>query len=318
MAVAELATTSSVLQFQQQLEDRGAYVVVAASPTSLDGRRCEALGAVGGLLGAGSITSAGIQSAAAAPTVEFEVGLVTPGLLHLWFGSHAFGSPRWLVGPDLTTEIAAGPSSWLLVGNEVLELDAVIASRPMADRADRWLVQVVTAGPATECWIEFPPFADGIADDYVRAVFASSGGGVLVGRLVRLDELTRDHKAELASRPLRAGWIGAGAVICLLLWMAGWFRRSEYSLYLATGTKRSELWLMSQLEDCVLLSLGGVAGFLWASAFVQADAGRLIGVDELQIAARNVGSAILVAMIFAPMRVLFQSRHTMIDALKDR
>ncbi|MCB1247051.1 MAG: hypothetical protein KDB69_07295, partial [Acidimicrobiia bacterium] len=149
------------------------------------------------------------------------------------------------------------------------------------------------------------------------AVFAASGDAI-AAPLIRLDEFSRDPLAELAERPTRYGWILAGAVIALTVWVMAWFRRSDIGLYRAFGTRTSGLTIIGSVEAIVPLVVGAIVGTMWGVVVAGILAGESMAADQWSIVGRSVASGLLLAIVAAPLPWAIASREPIADQLKDR
>lgn len=316
---AELGTTRSLAEFVAGTRAGGAFVVVAASPNGVDGIRCESLAAHDGVLDSGSTRSLGPSSVASAPNMAFESVAVTPGLVSLWTGGPHVDAPLgWVLGSVTASELGMEEGSVLKVNGEVDTVTGVLDNNPMSEQANRWLIRSAAPGRASDCWVSFEPAATGVADDYVRAALSSSGSSLVLGRLANFGDFARDPLTELESRPQANVWLLAGFALGLLAWITGWFRRSEYALYRATGTTSVELWFGAAVEDWLVMVPASAMSVAWTIAYAQAADPRLLGGDEIMLAVRNTGSALLLAMLVAPLRVWLWGRRRVMESLKDR
>ncbi|WKZ83103.1 MAG: hypothetical protein QY307_02295 [Acidimicrobiia bacterium] len=321
----DLAATDDALAFQREFARLGGFVAVASdSQDQVPVGRCVSLAQRVGVIAAGALSAGNTVQLHEAPGTMFQTGTATPGAILLWAAdppSHADLAVGTVLGRAAADEL--GLATGMLLGADGLDtaqtVGAVIDTEARNPFVSRWIIQVgPPAGTASQCWVEFAPGTLETGLQVLAATFAELQPDLEVRRWIRLDDFARDPVADLAGRPEKDAWIPIGVAIALLVWLTVWARTSEIGLYRAVGTSNPALWLLGQLEVAYVLVPAMVSGYLWAAVAHAAVAEVQPGMDQLLVAARGAGSALLLALITAPLAWLWAGRGQIAAQLKDR
>ncbi|GEL95976.1 hypothetical protein [Cellulomonas composti] len=266
LAAADVAAIVDLSEQATQFRESGAAVHVLSSPAAVSGPRCDALGSLPGVLGAGATRQSAEQPTfLAAPrsgiaTVEATVGLA--GVLGIVDGTKTASGTGvaagvWLsdsaaqtVGADVGTTLptSAGP--------------ARVAARYVypSDASDRSLAySAVTPVPASglfdACWVlAWPPSPT--VDTLVRATYAGDPddrSSATFGQLsTRLGEAF-DGPALFASRTTAPAAPVAGVIGLMLGGGAVWLRRLELAAALHARVPRRAIVAQVGLELLVVM-----------------------------------------------------------------
>jgi len=322
LSFVEANTTSELIDFNRLYVASGGNAVVVYSDSGLSASTCSTAGSLPGVLGAGAISQLAPVETDMAPGTLFNTAAGTVGLWDVIAtdqttrtGSDGSG---WVIGDAAATELGLTPGMMLGIAGDPKTVDNVMDTELRDPQASRWIMApMAPTGAAVQCWIEFDAGISTGRTETATAIFAGVDDAVATP-LVRLDEFSRDPLAELASRPTRFGWVLAGMVIALTVWVMAWFRRSDIGLYRALGTRTSGLTIIGSIEALIPLIVGATLGTLWGVAAASAVTGSATGADQWSIVARSVGSGVLLALIAAPLPWALGARQPIADQLKDR
>lgn len=319
----ELAFTQGLLDFQAGFEASGGHVVVASNDDGLPVGRCAALAGLDGIAAAAALDPGSPAETNVAPGTLFQTGRFTSGGLRVFttgFAPQAAEvADRWILGEAAADELGVEPGMWLAVDGESRQVGAVVDTEQRNPQIARWILTVAPpVGQAAQCWVEYAPGAATGRIELVDTVFADTGDGLVVRPWIRLDEFSRDPIAELAARPQRTAWVAAGLLLAALVWLATWFRRADIGLYRAVGTGPAALLILGAVEAALPLTVGGLAGALWATATWAAVIGHMPNPDQVLVAVRAAASTLLVALTVAPLLGLLLARQSIAQQLKDR
>jgi hypothetical protein len=320
----EYATTDSLLAFQKSYLDQGGHVVVAFNLDGLNAARCERLQHDPGVLGSGAVREGSSVTVDLAPGTLFNTAEVTAGIFAVWTPNQAVVladlSKGPIVGRAAADELGVEAGRFLAVGDDPpAPIPFVADTEQRSPYSMRWLLTVVPPSePMPACWVEFTPGTYEAGQAKLTALFADSGPALSVRPYRTLDEFAFDPRQALAERPQREGWLPLGLTLAALVWIMTWFRRSEVGLYRAVGTTTPQLAAMVWLEAVMTVGLGMAAGWVWATALREALGAQPLVADQMLVAARNTGSALLLALALSPLATLALGRGSIAHQLKDR
>lgn len=321
LAYLELRQGMELTEFTRDFREGGAYVAIASVPGgSISGTRCESLNGTAGVVAAGAWLSTGQATFPTAPGVLFLAANVTSGILRVWEPGQPLGmGPGLVVGPAMAAEL--GLRAGLIAdfaGDEPIAVSGVGGFSKRNPQAARWALSPVSpAGSFQECWVEFEPGAFDAGGEALPARFAAGSADPVVRPYRRSDEFTRDPGAEWASRPQKWGWIAVPGGLFGFGLVAAWFRRAEAGLYLAMGTRRTQLALMGAAESWPLIAAAWCLGFSYAVA-AQSLHSAVPTIEILRHAAVTSGSAALLALAMLPWAGALVARGSIASLLKDR
>lgn len=322
LAFVETSMTSELIEFNDRYVAAGSNAVVVYSDTGLPASTCSTTRSLSGVLAGGAVSSTMSVETDMAPGTLFNTAAGTTGLWDVIATSQvtrtgADGS-GWIIGEAAADELGLSPGMMLGIDGHLQDVDSVVDTELRDPQASRWIMTTMApTGLAAQCWIEYEPGITTGRIESASAIFAGVDDAIAVP-LIRLDEFSRDPVAELANRPARYGWVVAGSVIALTVWVMAWFRRADIGLYRALGTRSSGLTIIGSIEAAVPLTIGATLGTLWGVAVAVAVSRSSIGADQWSIVLRSVGSGVLLALIAAPLPWTLGAREPIADQLKDR
>ncbi len=168
-----------------------------------------------------------------------------------------------------------------------------------------------------ECWVEFEPGVSEAGKASLAARFATGAADPVVRPVRRSDEFTRDPAAEWESRPQKHGWVAVTIALSGFIVAAAWFRRSEAALYMATGTGRLELVVMSAAEHWPIVALGWCIGYSYAVS-AHLSWGEGAAMDFARHAAVTSGAAAILLLPASACANALIARGNIAALLKDR
>lgn len=324
LAMLELQDADQLRSFQANFVRSGGYVAlgIPSGGDEASAARCEALNGQPGVVAAGGVFAASLATFATAPGVLFQRAPITEGILRVWDPVAAplrVQDRTLVVGLALAQEMGLRVGSYAVpAGEQPALVTAVVDTGRRNPQVLRWALDLSPpAGAIEQCWVEFEPgaFEAGLAA--LPAWFTTGDEEAVARPYVRRDEFTRDPAAEFATRPQRDGWPVAGLVIAGFVALTAWFRRSELGLYLAVGTRRSEMLMLLALETLLTLAAAFVLAFAYAFA-IDVALHHSPGWSEVVVVVRTTGSAALLTLIVAPLAAVPLVRGSIADMLKDR
>ncbi len=321
LAFAEVRQAADLSAFAASYREAGAHIaVVSLQGDGIPGSRCEALRWEQGVIGAGAWRSAGQVSFASAPGVLFQAADVTPGILAVWSPGERFYSGAGVIaGMALAEE--TGLRRGLMVRfleNEPMVVTGVAELAPRMPQATRWVLGPVSpSGFFDECWVEFEPGVSEAGKASLAAIFATGAADPVVRSVRRSDEFTRDPAAEWESRPQKHGWVAVTIALSGFIVAAAWYRRSEAALYMATGTGRLELVVMSAAEHWPIVALGWCIGYSYAVS-AHLSWGEGAAMDFARHAAVTSGAAAILLLPASACANALIARGNIAALLKDR
>lgn len=320
----EYSTSDSLLEFQTRYSEQGGYVVVVNNPDGLNTARCERLVGRPEVVASGAARAGDAVETNIAPGTLFQTASATGGLLSVWAPqqdpSYADMAGGFIVGEAAAIELGLEPGRWLEIeGQAPRQVTMVVDTENRAPEAMRWIISPIPpTETATTCWVEFTPTTYDAGIEMLWAQFDDSGPQLSVTPYRRLDEFSFNPREALATRPQGDAWLIIGATLAALTWIGTWFRRAELGLYRAVGTTTTQLAVMVWLETLITAGLGITAGAVWATAIRHGVEPTPLTWDQMGIAARNTGSALLLTLTLAPVAALALGRGDIAAQLKDR
>ena len=232
IVLAEFESARRIEEFQQQFNDVGGQVLVV-SGAGIGMTDCVALGARPGIKTAGGFRAMDSVSFTSQPGLGFQRIESSLGTVTIWSNRPEHFSAGLLVGSAAANEFGIGRGSYVDLSDiGVKEVAGVIDFSIRAPFASRWIVEIVPPiGLVDQCWVEFDNQISTQATPYLMVVLPSSDGETEVRPLVALDELSRDPAEEYRNRPQGRAALPLAAVLTTFLWLASWYRRSEFGLY---------------------------------------------------------------------------------------
>jgi hypothetical protein len=316
-----LGFSHEVLVLEERMRRAGSHVwVVSPVGASLPAGTCASLEGQPWVIAAGGVQTVDQVRLTTAPVVIFQRAQATSGAVAVWTGKRVATDrvvDSYLLASLVARETGLRPGLWLhVIGGSSASVGLVVEVEERYPVAGRWIIEVIPPhGTATQCWIEVRPSASAVAPALFETWFADAD--VEVRPLRRDDEFTRDPAAELAGRPHRSASLAAGVLVSLAWWVAGWFRRSEYGLYLALGLSRTRVLLLAQFEVLVVGWLGFVSGVLWGAAIHLARAGPPTA-EQVLLGVKTSAAASLFVLAIAPLASVVFARGSVAALLKDR
>lgn len=322
LAYTEAATTYDLVDFNRRYVEAGGNAVVVYSDSGLAVDSCATFKNANGVLASGALSSPTAVETDGAPGTLFNTAAGTSGLWDVIATDELVvpdpGGNGWTIGAAAAEELGLAPGMMLGIEGRIAPVERVVDTELRDPQASRSIMaSMAPTGTAVQCWIEYVPGVSTGRTEAAAAVFAGSGDAI-AAPLIRLDEFSRDTLAELAERPTRYGWILAGAVIALTVWVMAWFRRSDIGLYRALGTRTSGLTIIGSAEALIPLVAGAVVGTMWGVVVAGILAGESMAADQWSIVGRSVASGLLLAIVAAPLPWAIASREPIADQLKDR
>ncbi|MDR2454260.1 MAG: hypothetical protein LBD51_06920 [Bifidobacteriaceae bacterium] len=217
----------------------------------LDAAACETMA------GGSSITESGalegddlVSSAYWEPSgVALPVWDLTLGALRVWWPD-APAEGGVFLGSDLAEVTGAGRGATVSVDGERFQVAGVL---PDAVRPAEWQARLVRVVPsqdmtrATQCWYRVErPFVT-VAVLFAEAAFPDAG--IVVTAFRRADALSQTPTQAVLAGPGQWAWLVALGVATFIVLIMGLMGRQEAGIYLATGSGRVDLWLMSQVKS---------------------------------------------------------------------
>ncbi len=175
LATAETLTINALVHRAHEYIDAGGDITVIATPPGpngghyLDGRACEALATLPGIMSAGALRSSEqTLTPAALPNTSYTTVEASPGLRTILNVNGSAATPGlWLPGSVAETLAADATSQVALVGGETAHVSGVF-DYPSDGRPARLANTIFTPTPATErfdeCWVRSWPTNTGIAE----------------------------------------------------------------------------------------------------------------------------------------------------------
>ncbi len=318
----ELKTSEELLTFGRRFIESGGYVAIVASPDGLPADRCERQASKPGVVAAGGFRLLDPSDTITSPGTPFRRAAITDGILDVWLSderpTQAQVAGRWILGAAAADELGLKPGRLLVAGSAGGPVGAVIDTSMRNPEASRWLMTITPPlGLVSNCWIEFSP---GALEGGIEGLWAEFAGAsdLSVTRYRTLGDFSRNPIGELATRPQANAWIVIGGVLGAVAWLTSWFRRSELGLYRALGTSAPEIALMLAIETIVVVISASFLGLIWSVAGFEATRPQSVSLDQILIAARNVGSAALLGILLSPVPAFMLGRTPVAHLLKDR
>lgn len=323
LAWTEYSTTSGILDYQRAFLAAGGNVLVAEDQNQLQVSQCSALVRHEEVEVSGALETGMAVDTNVAPGTLFQTATVTSGTLTVMSGGSKTASDlgdRVAVGNNTARELGLANGSWLGVNQHPTKRVVVVDVEARNPNATRWIFRTIPpSGRASSCWVEFSAWAAPYGEAMLGHWLGDSDSELAIEPLVSLNEFARDPQVELRERPQANSWVVVGMMLTTFVWVALWYRRSEFGLYRVLGTTRTQMLYMAQLETFLLVGLSGLAGHLWAT-FAFAFVGAVdLTIDQLAIAARTTASTLIITMVIGPSSLLLVSGgQRLSNMLKDR
>lgn len=267
--LTEAFIVGDLIEREADAAERGAYVlVVRPNPTDVAGisaTGCESLNAQGGVVRAGGIIDNDLVETPTAKGTRVRRLLVTAGFLETIGIVSSEATPMIVVGASLFDELGIGVGSYVNAAPSEIDSLYPVDFRADSDRVlasiDRSIVVVMPTEArtaVTACYVAVePPFYESLAGGAVLGLADLSDRTPGVA-----DVLPRGSGEGLGDsfrdRQTRYGGFAGAAVAITVMYVVAHARRSEFALYLTTGTKRADLRTLLAGEALLALLIGAV------------------------------------------------------------
>lgn len=320
LTVSDLATTSSLLDFNRQFIAAGGRVLVAtADQPTIPGWACDRLNTQSWVLAAGGFRRSDVAEApATAPGTLYGRGEVTATIVSIWWPELSTKHGQVIVGSAAATELGLRTGSHVTLGGEPLRV-AAAARQPGRHPEVERLILDLAPGTHTfsQCWIETTPGADPEAARQALEAVTSRTSSVRIDRFRQLDAFSRDVITELRVRPGNQLWWVTAVLLILLGAIQAFARRPELALHRAIGTARAEIFILNAAETLTIVLASGLMAVVWTVA-TWSSTHTFPETDQLRILARTVGSTLALASLGIPLVTTVISSGTIASLLKER
>jgi hypothetical protein len=317
VSLAELYTATGVENRNRSLIAQGYTTVkVVADPGGIPARDCARLQGQQGVLAAGGVGTVSTVFAGSSPGLGFwearSAGNVVGALTGI---VHHGGPPGLFLSTELASQLGVRAGSYLNIGGRPERVAGVF---PFGQR-DGLLGRIVLipsapAGRLQACYVQFA------AGDYNAGATALSGvfGGLtnvtIEGLLPRGPGAT-SPATSWNRRSTRFGWLAAGLVLAAVGLLTARSRYHELSVYVLTGSWRSEVAAMYLCEAALILGLAAISSIAWTSFLtVLVHAGW----EPFHAALVGLSRTMLVAAAMTPLGLVPLFRRDLARLLRER
>ncbi len=295
VALGELYTARRVETASAELIAEGYTTVkVMNDPDGIPARDCARLEGQQGIVAAGGVGNVTTTIAGSSPGLSFweasSVGNVV-GVL-TGHGNKASSQPGILLSNELAEQLGVGVGSHLDIGGTLLGVAGIF---PFGERDQLLgriaLIPSAPTGTLHACYVQFT------SGNYLAGATALTGAfeglqNLTVGGLVARGPGASSPASSWKNRSSRWGWLTAGLILGAVELLAARSRYHELSVYVVTGSWRSEVAIIYLSESELLLALATLFTIAWTAFLaVMAHAGwgpfhaALIGMSRAMVLA---------------------------------
>lgn len=325
LVALEIGQRREAVEAEHRLTKAGQYVYIARAAvqdTSLDAKRCVALGANPAVVASGGFVAGGDKATilAKAPGWRLSLRAVTGAMPQLMTGDGPGEPVRGVAALSSQAEalgLVSGSRVVLDASDGAIALSLLEVTDRIPDPG-AWLIHAVAPqGGLDQCWAEFQPGSAGVAASVMRTWLSTGPGDVVVTPLLPPDQLRIAPITRYETRASRYAGPAAGAVLGAVHSLVLWFRRSEVALYRSVGLRRTSTAAIYAMVGSTLIAVSTVIGLLFGAAATGVT-GPPISFPEFQRASLTALVAALMATLLMNAAVLAISSGSISDYIRDR
>ena len=292
-------------------------VKVVADPDGVPAEACARLQGQQGVLAAGGVGKVGTVFAGSSPGLSFWEAPSTGNVIGALTGTITTpaGRPGLLLSTELANQLGVGVGSYLNISGKP---QAVAGIFPFGQRDELLgriaLIPSAPIGMLQACYVQFAP------SDYTAGASALAGAfdglaNVSVEGLIARGPNATNPATSWNQRSSRFGWLTAGLILGAVGLLAARSRYHELSVYLLTGSWRSEVAAMYLCELQLVLGLAALSSITWTCFLAVLSHS---GWEAFHAALVAMSRTVLLAAAVAPLGIVPLFRRDFARLLRER
>jgi hypothetical protein len=317
VSLSELYAARGVENTNRSLIARGYTTVKVVADGGIPAKDCARLQGQRGVLAAGGVGTVRTVFAGSSPGLGFWEARSTGNVIGALTGTTTTPTarPGLFLSTDLAEQLGAGAGSNLNIGGKP---QRVVGIFPLGQRDELLgriaLIPSAPTGTLQACYVQFA------AGDYAAGANALTGafGGranVTIEGLIARGPSTTSPATSWNERSSRFGWLAAGIVLGAVGLLTARSRYHELSVYVLTGSWRSEVAVMYLCEIELVLGFAVLSSIAWTSFLtVLLHAGW----EPFHAALVGLSRTMLLVAAMAPLGIVPLFRRDLARLLRER
>jgi hypothetical protein len=318
VSVSELYTARGVERTAQSLIAQGYTTVkVSAEPNGVPARDCVRLQGQEGILAAGGIGTVSTVFAGSSPGLGFWEAPSTGNVIGSLTGNMATrtAGPGLLLSTYLANQLGVRVGSNLDIDGRVQRVSGIFPFGQREGLLGRIaLIPSAPAGVLQACYVQFAPGGYTAGLTALTGAFGSLANITIEGLIGRGPGET-SPAMSWNGRSSRFAWLAAGIVLGAVGLLIARSRYYELSVYVLTGSWRSEIAAMYLCEIALILGFAALTGVAWTSflaALLHA------GWDPFHAALVGLARTMLLVSAITPLGIVPLFRRDLARLLRER
>jgi predicted lysophospholipase L1 biosynthesis ABC-type transport system permease subunit len=318
VSLGELYTARGVENRTRSLIAQGYTTVkVGADPDGIPAKDCARLQGQQGVLAAGGVGTVSTVVAGSSPGLGFWEAPSAGNVIGALTGTFTTPTarPGLLLSTDLADQLGVRVGSYLNIGGKPQRVAGIFPFGQRDELLGRIaLVPAAPAGMLQACYVQFA------AGDYTAGATALTGafGGlanVTIEGLIARGPGATNPATSWNERSTRFAWLAAGIVLGAVGLLTARSRYHELSVYVLTGSWRSEVAAMYLCEIALILGLAALSSIAWTSFLtVLSHAGW----EPFHAALVGLSRTMLLAAAMTPLGLVPLFRRDLARLLRER
>ncbi len=317
VSLGELYAARGVENTTRSLIAEGYTTVKVIADSGVPARDCARLQDQQGVVAAGGVGTVSTVYAGSSPGFGFLEAPSTGNVAGVLTGEAAppVGRPGLLLSTDLAQQLGVTSGSYLNIGGNPQRVAGIY---PLGQRDQLLgriaLVPSAPTGVLQACYVQF------MAGDYLAGANALTGAfrglaNVTIEGLIPRGPGATDPASSWSERTSFYVWLAAGLVLGAVGLLIARSRRHELSVYVLTGSWRSEVAAMYLCEIQLLLGFAALSSIAWTSFFaVLSHAGW----ESFHAALVGLSRTMLLAAVMTPLGAVPLFKRDLARLLRER
>ncbi|MGA9760978.1 MAG: hypothetical protein WBQ14_00950 [Gaiellaceae bacterium] len=316
VSLGELYAARGVEITNRSLIARGYTTVKVVADNGIPAKDCARLQGQQGVLAAGGVGTVSTVFAGSSPGLSFWEARSTGNVIGALTGTTTpTARPGLFLSTDLAEQLGVRVGSFLNIGGKP---QRVVGIFPLGQRDELLgriaLIPSAPTGMLQACYVQFA------AGDYTAGANALTGafGGranVTIEGLIARGPSTTSPATSWNERSSRFGWLAAGIVLGAVGLLTARSRYHELSVYVLTGSWRSEVAVMYLCEIELVLGFAVLSSIAWTAFFtVLLHAGW----EPFHAGLVGLSRTMLLAAAMAPLGIVPLFRRDLARLLRER
>jgi hypothetical protein len=318
VSLGDLYTARALLMKNRTLISEGYTTVkVIDNPGGIPAQLCARLQSQEGVTAAGGVGAVATVVAGSSPGLSFWAAPSVGNVIGALTGTNAEPAPGagMLLSTELAKQLGVGVGSYLNIAGRPRRVAGVF---PFGQR-DQLLGRIALlpsapTGILQACYVQFAAADYTVGADALTQAFSSLTNVTIEGLIARGPGLT-SPATSWNQRSSRLGWLSAGFVLGAVMLLTARGRYHELSVYVLTGSWRSEVAVMYLCETQLVLGLAALSSIAW-TLFLAALSHA--GWEPIHAALAAMCRALLFAAALAPLGIVPLFKRDLVRLLRER